>query len=68
MWKFYVEQRKFEEAVYFCEQTGSESLRRVKGLYADDLFSKSEYQRAAIEYCDSDRSFEEVALKFLNAN
>lgn len=68
MWKYYIEQKRYEDAVFFCESNGSASLPRVKGLYADDLFAKNQYIESASAYSDSDRSFEEVTLKFLNHN
>ncbi len=66
VWKYYIEQKKYEEAVQFCEQSGSPYIRKVKGVYADELYRQARMLNAAIAYVDSDRSFEEIALKFIN--
>jgi vacuolar protein sorting-associated protein 18 len=38
------------------------------GYYADHLFHKEKYDTAAEYYAQSDKTFEEVALKFLHSN
>lgn len=66
VWKYYIEQKRFEEAVRFCETNNLPSLAKVKAVYADNLFERRKYEQAAANYVHSDRPFEEVALKFMN--
>lgn len=40
----------------------------VAGIYADQLFQKERYELAADYYAKSEKTFEEVTLKFLKAN
>lgn len=37
------------------------------GYYADNMFRRGKYEKAAELYAQSDKTFEEVALKFLHA-
>jgi hypothetical protein len=37
VWKYYVEQYLFDDAIRFCEQIGSTALPKVKAMYADYL-------------------------------
>ncbi|KAG6576402.1 Vacuolar protein sorting-associated protein 18 [Phytophthora cinnamomi] len=55
--------RDFEQALGVC-RNGWER-QRVLTAQADKLFDKGEYDRAAVIYAKTTRSFEEVALKFL---
>ena len=68
VWKYYIEERKFEEAVKFCEQYGSEALPKVRAVYGDFLFGKRKYLEAAEAYARSNRTFEETVLKFIGEN
>jgi hypothetical protein len=67
VWKYYIEQKRFEEAVRFCESNNLPSLAKVKGVYADHLYDKKKYEVAAANYVYSE-PFEEVCLKFINQN
>lgn len=66
VWKYFVEQSLFDEAVKFCENTESPSLPKVKGMYADYLFGQSKAIEAAIFYAQSEKSFEDIALKLMD--
>ncbi|OWZ14612.1 Vacuolar protein sorting-associated protein [Phytophthora megakarya] len=55
--------RDFEQALGVC-RNGWER-QRVLTAQADKLFDKGEFDRAAVIYAKTTRSFEEVALKFL---
>ncbi|TDH68068.1 hypothetical protein CCR75_004272 [Bremia lactucae] len=55
--------RDFEQALGVC-RNGWER-QRVLTAQADKLFEKGAYDRAAVLYAKTTRSFEEVALKFL---
>ncbi|RLN02542.1 hypothetical protein BBJ28_00014298 [Nothophytophthora sp. Chile5] len=57
------EDRDFEQALGVC-RNGWER-QRVLTAQADKLFDKGEFDRAAVIYAKTTRSFEEVALKFL---
>ena len=66
VWKYLIEQGRYEEAIKFCEENNSEFLHKVKGLYADNLYNSRKYYLAADFYAQSDRSFEEVTLKLIS--
>lgn len=55
--------RDFEQALAVC-RNGWER-QRVLTAQADKLFDKGKFDRAAVMYSKTTRSFEEVALKFL---
>ncbi|KAF4321788.1 hypothetical protein BBO99_00000674 [Phytophthora kernoviae] len=55
--------RDFEQALGVC-RNGWER-QRVLTAQADKLFDKGDFDRAAVIYAKTTRSFEEVALKFL---
>lgn len=63
VWKYYVDQNLFEDAVRFCESTGSSALFKVKGMLADYLYSQGKIIEAAEAYALSENSFESMALK-----
>ena len=50
----------------FRSKTGKQRAFAA-GFYADHLFSKEKFDSAAEYYSQSDKTFEEVALKFLQA-
>ena len=66
VWKYYVEQNMFEEAIKFCEKTGSSSLAKVKGMFADFLYESNEKVQAAEAYGNSEYPFEGIALKLID--
>ncbi|TMW64247.1 hypothetical protein Poli38472_012869 [Pythium oligandrum] len=71
VWKLYLQKaiagsgddRDFEHALSVC-RNGWER-QHVLTAQADKLFDKEEYDRAAVIYAKTNRSFEEVALRFL---
>ena len=65
VWKYYVEQSLFDEAIRFCEKIGSKALPKVKGMYADYLFNQGKTIEAADAYAQSEKSFEEISLKLM---
>lgn len=72
VWKLYLnkavagpgDDRDFEHALSVC-RNGFER-QQVLTAQADKYFDKGEYDRAAVIYAKTSRSFEEVALKFLD--
>jgi hypothetical protein len=66
VWKYYVEQHLFEDAIKFCEKTGSSSLPKVKGMFADFLYESGQFVEAAEAYANSEYPFEGIALKLID--
>lgn len=58
--------RDFERALTVCRNAWER--KQVLTAQADKLFEKEEYDRAAVIYATTHRSFEEVALKFMDRN
>jgi len=63
-WKLYLRDNKFEEALDYCDTDAQEE--RVLNAKADYLFEQASFEEAAQIYAKTKRSFEEVALKFVN--
>ena len=55
-----------KEALNNCKNPKQKAF--VAGIYADQLFIKEKYESAADYYSKSEKTFEEVTLKFLKAN
>lgn len=66
VWKYYVEQNLFEDAIRFCEKVGSSALPKVKGMFADYLYQSSRYIEAAEAYAESECPFENIALRLID--
>lgn len=66
VWKYYVDQGLYEEAVDFCKKIESPYIPKVNGLYADHLYKKGQLLQAAEAFADSDKNFEEVCLKLVD--
>ena len=64
MWKLLIAKEKYEEA--FHSVTG-DTQSYVAGLCGDHFFKEKKYSRSIGYYLKSDRSFEEVVLKFLDS-
>lgn len=64
MWKLLIAKEKYEEA--FHSVTG-DTQSYVAGLCGDHFFKEKMYSRSIGYYLKSDRSFEEVVLKFLDS-
>jgi hypothetical protein len=64
VWKLYLAERNFGEAMKFAE--GAIEKEQVKNAEADHYFNERQYERAAKCYSETQRSFEEITLKFVN--
>lgn len=62
-WKYYLKRGMIKEALNNCKNPTQKSL--VAGIYADSLFAKERYELAAEYYAKSEKTFEEVTLRFL---
>lgn len=62
-WKYFLKRSMIKDALNNCKTAKQRAL--VAGIYADQLFSKDKYEMAADYYAKSDKTFEEVTLKFL---
>lgn len=65
-WRYYLHREQFTQALAACK-TGKQRAFAA-GYYADSLFAREKFDMAADYYAQSDKTFEEVALKFLRAN
>jgi vacuolar protein sorting-associated protein 18 len=63
-WRYYLRREQFQQALQTCK-TGKQRAFAC-GYYADHLFKKEKFDKAADYYAQSDKTFEEVALKFLH--
>jgi hypothetical protein len=67
VWKIYLEQEQYEEAKRYA--TGhSGHMDTVLVCQAEHYFKQQRYQDAAVTFSQSQLSFEEVALKFLQVD
>lgn len=55
-WKLLIAQKKYKEAYSVCKAK-NENLSFAAGLYADDLFSKKKYEKAALLFSETSRTF-----------
>ena len=62
-WRQFLANGEIEEA--FRYQQSKEQRLYLAGLWADQLFAKGKHQQAAKIYVESNRSFEEISLKFM---
>ena len=67
LWKLHLERGDFKEALKLCEDDNEKYAKYVAGLYADHEFKEGKYEKAAMLYVKSNRSFEEVILKYITA-
>lgn len=63
-WRQFLARGSIEEA-FQSHQTPEQRLY-LAGIWADQQFEKGNHDRAAKLYVQSDRSFEEICLKFMN--
>ena len=56
-WKLLIAEKKYKEAYEVCK-VKNENLSYAAGLYADDLFKKKKYSKAAILFSETSRTFE----------
>jgi len=64
-WRYYLRREQFQQALQTCKNGKQRAF--ACGYYADYLFNKENFAKAAELYAQSDKTFEEVALKFLHA-
>ncbi len=67
LWRQHVESGNYKEALQHCRQFGKENYPHVAGICANSMFKSGMYSEAAVLYAESDRSFEDVVLRFLRA-
>ncbi|EGR29063.1 vacuolar sorting protein, putative [Ichthyophthirius multifiliis] len=65
-WFEYLNKNDFQQAYSVCKKYNLDTLEYIAGLYADSLFESQEYQMAAEKYFFSNKSFEEIVLKFIS--
>lgn len=63
-WKLYLADSKFDLALDYTDT--DQQAERVNNAKADYLFEQGAFEAAAKIYAETGRSFEEVALKFVN--
>jgi hypothetical protein len=64
VWQVYVEKGEFELAKQYCRDNPAH-IDKVYVKQADMYFSNKEYEKSAMHYAETQSSFEEIALKFL---
>jgi hypothetical protein len=64
-WRYYLKREVFLKAIFACKNGKNRAF--ASGFYADHLFNRGKYEKAAELYAQSDKTFEEVALKVLRA-
>lgn len=62
-WRYYLKRGMIKDALNNCKHASQKT--QVAGIYADSLFAKERYELAAEYYAKSDKTFEEVTLRFL---
>jgi hypothetical protein len=67
LWKKQLESSNFQEALKMCEQNNFKYYTYVEGVIADSRFKNAKFAEAADLYAKSNKSFEEVVMKFLMA-
>jgi len=64
-WRYYLKREEFTQALFACKNGKQRAF--ASGYYADNMFKRGKYEKAAELYAQSDKTFEEVALKFLHS-
>ncbi|EGR34772.1 vacuolar sorting protein, putative [Ichthyophthirius multifiliis] len=64
-WKLYLEKKEYKQAYEISSKNSLEVTEYLSGLYADELFEKRNYVLAAQQYFQTERSFEQITLKFI---
>ncbi|GFG37001.1 hypothetical protein Cfor_07076 [Coptotermes formosanus] len=64
VWQVYVEKGEFELAKRYCKDNPAH-IDQVLVKQADMYFNNKEYGKSAVHYAETQSSFEEIALKFL---
>ncbi|XP_052823980.1 vacuolar protein sorting-associated protein 18 homolog [Octopus bimaculoides] len=65
VWRIYLDQGKFDQAKEYCRDNRMQ-LDEVLTKEADHLFSLKRYKESAVMYANTQSSFEEIALRFIN--
>jgi len=66
IWMDYLKINKYKDADKQCRDPKYKPL--IAGMVADQIFESGNYGRSAVYYAKSNKSFEEITLKFLNTN
>lgn len=66
IWLAYLKIHKYKDALNLCKDPKYQPI--ISGLVADQVFETGNYDRSVEYYAKSNKSFEEVALKFLSKN
>ena len=64
IWHIYMQQNQFEMALHYCGDNAAQKSQ-VLLRQAHNCLSKRQYEKAAQLYAQTEASFEEVALKFM---
>ncbi|XP_067005382.2 vacuolar protein sorting-associated protein 18 homolog isoform X2 [Anabrus simplex] len=64
VWQIYVDNGEFELAKQYCQDNPAH-LDQVLVKQADMFFENKEYEKSAVHYAETQSSFEEITLKFL---
>lgn len=64
IWIDYLKINKYKDALKLCKDSKYQPL--ISGLVGDQIFNAGNYDKSAEFYAKSNKSFEEVSLKFLN--
>jgi hypothetical protein len=65
-WELYLEQGKYDLALEYCREPGQKD--KVYSVQAEKYFAQRNFELAARYYGRTTKSFEEVALKFIQMN
>ncbi|PNF16669.1 putative vacuolar protein sorting-associated protein 18 [Cryptotermes secundus] len=64
VWQVYVEKGEFELAKQYCKDNPAH-IDQVLVKQAEMYFNNKQYEKSAVHYAETQSSFEEIALKFL---
>lgn len=64
-WRHYLKKGMVKESQHICKTAKQKAF--VAGLYADQLFTKEKFDIAADYYARSNKTFEEITLRFLKS-
>eukprot|EP01133_Synstelium_polycarpum_P000223 gene223-271_t len=68
-WKLYLERGQFETALEYCKGPYANDQRdQIWAMQADHYFKENKFELAATFYGKTHKIFEEITLKFINAN
>lgn len=65
VWRIYLDKGKFDLAKEYCKNNPA-NLDQVLTKEAEHLFEEKRYEESAIMYANTQSSFEEISLKFIN--